>query len=58
MFVVENIIDRRLSMENILEMSMKLQILRQLILEDDQKRILDNPPPFSLEDHFKENFDI
>ena len=58
MNVIENILDRRLSVENILEISMKFQIVRFLILDEDQKKKLDNPPAFRLEDHLNENYDI
>ena len=43
-------------MENILEISIKLQILRHLLLEEEESKQLDNLPIFKLKEHLEENY--
>ena len=45
-------------MENILEISIKLEIFRKMILDEEQSKKLDNIPLFKLEDHLTENYKI
>ena len=54
----EEIIDRKLSMENILEITIKLQILRHFVLKEEESKQLDNLPLFKLKDHLEENYKI
>jgi len=54
----EKIIDRKLSMENILEITIKLEILRHLLLDEEESKQLDKLPLFKLKDHLEENYKI
>ena len=45
-------------MENILEISIKLQIIRNLLLNEEQSKQLEKLPLFKLKDHLKENYKI
>ena len=56
--IAEQIIDRQLSMENILEITIKLQILKHLLLTEEQSKKIDKIPLFKLIDHLQENYKI
>ena len=45
-------------MENILEITIKLQILRHLLLDEEISKQLDKLPLFKLKDHLTENYKI
>ena len=52
----DQIINRKLSMENILEITIKLKIFRNLLLEEEELKQIDNLPLFKLKDHLAENY--
>jgi len=45
-------------MENILEITIKLQILRHLLLDEEISKQLDKLPLFKLNDHLIQNYKI
>jgi hypothetical protein len=45
-------------MENILEITIKLQIMRNLLLIEEQSKLFDKLPSFTLIDHLSENYKI
>lgn len=53
-----SIIDEKLSMENILKMSIKNQIMRNLLLNEEQSKLLNSPHIFNLEDHLAHNYKL
>ena len=54
----KEIIYKKLSMENILEMSIKLQIIKNYIFDEELKKKLEKLPEFNLKDHFNECYTI
>ena len=56
--ISKEIIDSKLSMENILEMTIKLQIINNYLFNQGQNNPLEKLPEFNLEDHLNENYNV
>ena len=54
----KNIIYKKLSMENILEMTIKLQIIKNYLFDEEQNKKLENLPEFNLLEHLNECYNI
>lgn len=56
--IAEEIISNKISIENIMEMSIKLEILKNFTLTEEESKHFDKIPLFSLNDHFNGNYSI
>ena len=54
--ISQKIIDKKLSLENLMEISIKLEILNNFILNEEERIKIKNNILFKLEDHLKENY--
>ena len=56
--IAMKIINRKLSVENILEITIKLQILKNLLLNEEESEQFDKIPLFKLKDHLGEKYKL
>jgi len=54
----EKIVNKKLSLENLLEISIKFKILINLLLDEEQAKQLKKIPLFNMSDHLNENYKI
>lgn len=54
----EKILTKKLSFENILELDIKFNVVKNLIFEEDEVKLIENIPLFTLNDHLNENYKL
>lgn len=56
--IAVEIINKKLSVENILELSIKFEILKNKAINEEEIKILNKLPLFKINDHLKEDYKI
>jgi hypothetical protein len=54
----QKVLNKKFSVENVLELDIKFQVVKNLIFEEDESKLIEHIPLFKLTDHLNENYKL